>query len=119
MWQKSARGKASSGFLHERLRVFALWRSTCKKAKSAQAENNPSHDGVTFSGTGLLDCRDEKKVFLNASVHFLLLPWMRRRPRIRGSNFWLLFTVAKKLHGSVFEDSGSVTASRSGALMAH
>lgn len=37
-----------SVFLHERLRVFALRCSTCKKASSTQTENNPSHDGVTF-----------------------------------------------------------------------
>lgn len=52
MWQKSARERASSQFLHERLGVFALWCSTCKKAKSTQAENNPSHDGVTFFWNG-------------------------------------------------------------------
>lgn len=48
MW-RSARERAGSQFLHERLRVFALWCSTCKKANSTQAENHPSHDGVTFS----------------------------------------------------------------------
>lgn len=48
MWQRRARERAGSQFLHERLRVFALWCSTCKKANSTQAENNPGHDGVTF-----------------------------------------------------------------------
>lgn len=42
------KSRLSVFFLHERLRVFALWCSTCKKANSTQAENNPSHDGVTF-----------------------------------------------------------------------
>lgn len=46
---RGVRGKEQAlSFVHERLRVFALWCSTCKEANSTLAENNPGHDGGTF-----------------------------------------------------------------------
>ena len=82
MWQESVRGRAGSQFLHECLGVFALWCSTCKKANSTQAENNPSHDGVTFFWNRLSGLRGHEESPIKCSLSLPVIAMDAEKPPI-------------------------------------